>query len=62
MYIYIYIYIYIYSHKAPGAHPRSCRVPPSDPQKIPPVLACRYLSNATCLIRPHLFYACYYLS
>ena len=53
MYIYIYIYTHrIYTHRCTFTHSHEGWGE----------LWWRYLSKATCLIRPHLFYACFDVS
>ena len=49
VYMHIYIYIYIYRER-------------EREREICIHLGWHYLSNATCLIQPHLFYACFVVS
>ena len=44
--------------KSPGCHCTDA----FDAQQTPPLLGWHYLSNATCLIRPHVFYALFIVS
>ena len=50
------------SFEGSGPLPRPYGLSRALPSEIPLMLGWHYLSNATCLIRPHLFYACFVLS